>query len=81
MVRGGRTLLDNIEFRISAGEHWTVLGTNGAGKSTLMSLLGAVVHPTRGTVSVLGHRLGRVDMRSCALRSAMSTHATTSNRG
>ena len=46
-----------------------------------MSLLGAVVHPTRATVSVLGHRLGRVDMRSCALRSAMSTHATTSNHG
>lgn len=50
-------------FVFQAGEHWTVLEPNGAGKSTLMSLLGAVVHPTRATVSVLGHRLGRVDMR------------------
>ncbi|NIH85154.1 iron complex transport system ATP-binding protein [Amycolatopsis granulosa] len=45
------------------GEHWALLGANGAGKSTLLGLLGAVTHPTRGTVDVLGHRLGRVDMR------------------
>lgn len=63
LVRGGRYLLSDATVRVDEGEHWVLLGANGAGKSTLLSLLGAVVHPTRGAVHVLGHRLGRVDMR------------------
>jgi len=62
-VRGGRTILDAIGMRVNAGEHWALIGSNGAGKSTILSMLGAVVHPTRGTVEVLGRRLGRVDLR------------------
>lgn len=62
-VRGGRHLLADVSVTIEAGESWVVLGPNGAGKSTLLSLFGAVAHPTSGTVDVLGHRLGRVDMR------------------
>lgn len=63
LVRGGRHLLRDITVRIGPGEHWVLLGANGAGKSTLLSLLGATTHPTHGTVHVLGHQLGRVDMR------------------
>ncbi|WP_223693233.1 ABC transporter ATP-binding protein [Leifsonia poae] len=62
-VRGGRTILDDIDLEVRAGEHWALIGSNGAGKSTILSMLGAVVHPTRGTVDVLGRRLGRVDLR------------------
>ena len=62
-VRGGRTILDEIDIEVRAGEHWALIGSNGAGKSTILSMLGAVVHPTRGTVDVLGRRLGRVDLR------------------
>lgn len=63
VVRGARNLLSDITFTARKGEHWALLGPNGAGKSTLLSLLGARVHPTRGSVDVLGRRLGRVDMR------------------
>ena len=63
VVRGGRFLLRDITFTVHAGEHWALLGPNGAGKSTLLNILGAFGHPTRGTVDVLGRRLGRVDMR------------------
>ncbi|WP_279588950.1 ABC transporter ATP-binding protein [Amycolatopsis granulosa] len=56
-------MLRSISLTVREGEHWALLGANGAGKSTLLGLLGAVTHPTRGTVDVLGHRLGRVDMR------------------
>lgn len=63
VVRGGRYLLRDITFTVHAGEHWALLGPNGAGKSTLLNILGAFGHPTRGTVDVLGRRLGRVDMR------------------
>ncbi|HEV7811895.1 MAG TPA: ATP-binding cassette domain-containing protein [Leifsonia sp.] len=62
-VRNGRTILDEIDFEVRAGEHWALIGANGAGKSTILSMLGAVVHPSRGTVDVLGKRLGRVDLR------------------
>ena len=63
VVREGRYLLRSISLTIEPGQHWAVLGANGAGKSTLLALLGAVSHPTRGEVHVLGRRLGRVDLR------------------
>lgn len=62
-VRQGRGILCGISLRVDRGQHWALIGANGAGKSTLLSLLGAVQHPTRGSVEVLGRRLGRVDLR------------------
>lgn len=59
----GRTLLAGVDWQVGYGEHWVVLGPNGAGKTTMLSLAAAVRHPSEGTVTVLGHRLGRVDMR------------------
>ncbi|WSC96792.1 ATP-binding cassette domain-containing protein [Streptomyces sp. NBC_01754] len=64
LVRDGQAILSKVSLTVRAGEHWALLGANGAGKSTLLGLLGALTHPTRGTVDVLGHRLGRVDLRS-----------------
>ncbi|MGW1816692.1 ABC transporter ATP-binding protein [Streptomyces sp. NPDC002125] len=63
IVRDGRPILSEVSLTVRAGEHWALLGANGAGKSTLLGLLGALTHPTRGTVEVLGHQLGRVDLR------------------
>jgi iron complex transport system ATP-binding protein len=63
VVRNGRLLLDSVSMTVRSGEHWALLGANGAGKSTLLNLLGAVTHPTRGTVEILGATLGRVDLR------------------
>lgn len=62
VVRAGKTLLEGINLSVRSGEHWALLGPNGAGKSTLLTLCGAVAHPTRGSVRVLGHQLGRVDI-------------------
>lgn len=63
LVRDGNHILSEVSLTVRAGEHWALLGANGAGKSTLLGLLGALTHPTRGTVEVLGHELGRVDLR------------------
>ncbi len=63
LVRDGKILLDSVSMTVRSGEHWALLGANGAGKSTLLGLLGAIRHPTRGTVEVLGRTLGRVDLR------------------
>lgn len=35
----GKTVLHNIDWKMSGGENWAVLGCNGAGKSTLLRLL------------------------------------------
>ena len=40
-----------------------MLGPNGSGKTTLFELASGYLHPTRGTVDILGHRLGQVDVR------------------
>ncbi|MEO3807653.1 ATP-binding cassette domain-containing protein [Sphaerisporangium sp. B11E5] len=62
-VGGGRSLVSSVDWRVEYGSHWVVLGPNGAGKTTLLSVAAAVRHPTTGTATVLGHRLGRVDLR------------------
>lgn len=62
-VRESRQILVDVDLTVRAGEHWALIGPNGAGKSTVLSMCGAVEHPTRGSVHVLGHKLGRVDIR------------------
>ena len=62
-VRDSREILQKINLVVNAGEHWALIGANGAGKSTILSMCGAQQHPTRGTVEVLGQRLGRVEIR------------------
>lgn len=63
LVRDGRHLLESMSLTVERGEHWALLGANGAGKSTLLGVMGALAHPTRGEVHLLGRRLGRVDVR------------------
>jgi iron complex transport system ATP-binding protein len=64
VTRGGSTLLRDVDWTVEAGEHWVVLGPNGAGKTSLLQLAGAVWQPSLGEVSVLGGRLGGVDVRT-----------------
>jgi len=60
--RGGSILLDRVSWRVEEGDRWVVLGPNGAGKTTLMQVASAQLHPTAGTVEILGERLGAVDV-------------------
>ncbi|MES4891262.1 ATP-binding cassette domain-containing protein [Streptomyces sp. NPDC096012] len=70
-------ILDGIDWTVRPGEHWALLGANGAGKTTLLRLLGALTHPTTGTVEVLGSRLGHVDVRELRARIG---HVTAAQR-
>jgi iron complex transport system ATP-binding protein len=72
-----QVILDGIGWTVRSGEHWALLGANGAGKTTLLRLVGALMHPTTGTVEVLGARLGRVDVRE--LR-ALIGHVSSAQR-
>jgi iron complex transport system ATP-binding protein len=57
-----KALLDGITWEVGYGERWALLGRNGAGKTTLLTLAGAVEFPSRGTVEILGERMGRTDV-------------------
>ncbi|HWB67360.1 MAG TPA: ATP-binding cassette domain-containing protein [Mycobacteriales bacterium] len=59
----GPQALYDVSLSVRPGEHWALLGANGAGKSTLLAIAGAQRFPSRGTVEILGQRLGRVDVR------------------
>ncbi|MFF9570069.1 ABC transporter ATP-binding protein [Streptomyces sp. NPDC014685] len=62
-VREFRQILTGIDLTVRAGDRWAMIGPNGAGKSTILSMCGAIEHPSRGSVHVLGRTLGRVDIR------------------
>ncbi|MEL7976443.1 ATP-binding cassette domain-containing protein [Isoptericola sp. F-RaC21] len=66
--RNGTEILHGVDLTVRAGERWAMLGPNGAGKSTVLGFCGAVAHPTSGTVDVLGHRLGRVELQALRRR-------------
>ena len=69
--RAATPVLRSVNWQVNAGERWAVLGPNGGGKTTLMQLASGYLHPTRGTVDILGRRLGRTDVR--ALRERLGT--------
>ena len=63
VVRGRTQVLFGVDWRVGSAERWAVLGPNGSGKTTMLQLASGYLHPTRGQVEILGHRLGRVDVR------------------
>lgn len=62
VVRDGRALVDDVSWSVKEGERWVILGPNGAGKTTLLSLSSSYLFPTAGSVTILGDRLGEVDV-------------------
>lgn len=60
--RGGRDILKGVNWDVNEGERWVVLGPNGAGKTTLIQLVSGRMHPTKGSVTVIGEEIGKVDL-------------------
>jgi ABC-2 type transport system ATP-binding protein len=47
--------VEDVSFTIEPGEIVGFLGPNGAGKTTTLKMLSGLIHPTKGTATVLGH--------------------------
>src|SRR5688500_3716447 len=79
VARGNVTILDNLSWRVSRGEHWVILGANGSGKTSLLKALTGYLSPTSGEVSLLGRRYGTCDWRDLRLKIGvvMSAFATS----
>lgn len=58
---GDVTAVDTLDLTIRRGEVYGFLGPNGAGKTTTLRMLLGLVHPTAGTVTVLGEQPGTAE--------------------
>ncbi len=88
LVRGGKTLLDSVDWQVREGERWVIMGPNGAGKTTLLQIAGARLHPTTGVAGILDEVMGAVDvfelrprigLASAALAAQIPEHETVLN--
>jgi NitT/TauT family transport system ATP-binding protein len=50
----GDTIFSDLSLRIAQGEFVCLLGPSGCGKSTLIRIIGGLIEPSRGRVSVAG---------------------------
>jgi iron complex transport system ATP-binding protein len=73
----GNRLLGPVDLRVAAGERLALLGPNGSGKTTLLTLAGGRRHPSTGSVTILGHRVGSVDLRVLRRRIGHVGHRLT----
>lgn len=60
--RGKTTLVADVNWSVELDERWVVLGPNGAGKTTLLKMASTEMHPSEGSVDVLGERLGKTNV-------------------
>jgi iron complex transport system ATP-binding protein len=74
-IEDGKAILADVDWIVEPDQRWIVLGCNGSGKSTLLRIASLYLHPSSGTVRVLGEELGRTDVRQLRRRVGYSAAA------
>ena len=64
-----KNILQNISLDVAPGQTIAIVGRSGSGKSTLIKLIQGLYHPINGQITVDGHNLKHVSLKS--LRSQM----------
>jgi iron complex transport system ATP-binding protein len=70
-IESPRYVLANVSLDVAPGSFVGILGPNGSGKTTLVKLLGGLLMPTTGEVSLDGRPLRAWTKRAIARRIAM----------
>lgn len=68
VVRDRVQVLAEIDWVVGSSERWVVIGPNGSGKTTLLRVAGARLHPSSGSIEILGEQLGASDWRAVRAR-------------
>ncbi|HEX3344574.1 MAG TPA: ABC transporter ATP-binding protein [Polyangiaceae bacterium] len=58
---GAKTAVDEVTLSIRMGHVYGLIGPNGAGKTTTFSMMAGYLHPTEGSVEILGFKPSAVD--------------------
>jgi iron complex transport system ATP-binding protein len=78
MSYGRREILRDVSADVAAGRITAVMGPNGCGKTTLLRLIGGLMEPTAGVVTVDGRDVGSYRPREMAQKVAfVRQHAQT----
>lgn len=54
--------LDNVNFKVQAGEALGIIGPNGAGKTTILKLISRITRPTSGTIETNGRLASLIEL-------------------
>jgi iron complex transport system ATP-binding protein len=73
LIRDSHRILSGVDWSVEPGQQWVVLGRNGSGKSSLVRIGSLYLHPSEGVVRLLGHELGRTDVRSLRRRVGLAS--------
>ena len=63
LVDAGRTILDDVSFRVRRGEVVGIAGVEGNGQTELVDVILGMTKPTAGTVALAGHDLSHSSTR------------------
>jgi heme exporter protein A len=91
-IRGSRTVFEDLDFAVKAGELLAVTGPNGAGKTSLLRMVAGLLRASAGTLRLDGgdaelsvpeqaHYLGHTDAAKPSLSVAENLHFWTSYLG
>ena len=61
---GGRTFLQNVSMRFGAGKVVAIMGGSGMGKTTLLKLIGGLLTPQSGEITIAGEQMHTGDQKS-----------------
>ncbi|WP_132991685.1 ABC transporter ATP-binding protein [Gordonia zhaorongruii] len=77
---GRRTILEDVDLEVGAGEVVGLIGPNGSGKSSLLRLIAGLRKPTRGRVSLDDAGLDELSRKSIAQRLAFVEQQATTDQ-
>ena len=55
-----KTILDNVQINLQAGDFKLITGPSGCGKSTLLKIIASLISPTQGTIQFQGKDINTI---------------------